>query len=122
MRGGKLDRRITIQVSIPVDDGSGYGTTSPGWATFSGAARIAAEIQDVLPSKSEGVADEIRIGIIPARVRIRYLSGITSAMRILIHDGAIDRVARITAGPAEMGRRRGIEFMIAEFSTQGDGA
>lgn len=116
MDAGKKRHRITIQVSTLVDEGGGYGPTTPGWATFNGAARIAAEIQDQLPSKSESAADGIRISARPARVRIGYRAGITSDMRILIH-GATDRVAKITAGPAEIGRRQGIEFMVEEYSS-----
>lgn len=120
MRGSQLDRRITLQVSIPVDDGSGYGTTTPGWVTF-GTPRMPAQIQDGLPSKSESASNGIRIGTFGARIRIRYLAGVTSDMRLLVH-GQNDRLMRIVGGPAEIGRREWLEFMVEEYSTQGEGA
>lgn len=116
MDAGKKNERITIQVSAPVDDGSGYGTTVPGWTAF--ASRIAAEFQDSLPSKSESAANGIRVATQPARVRIGYRTGITSAMRIIRH-GATDRTYQIVAGPAEIGRRAGIEMIVELYSTAG---
>lgn len=120
MQAGKKRNRITIQVNVPTQD-SGYGTEVASWGTYNGAARIAAEVQDVLPSKSESAAEGVRIGSRSARVRIGYRAGITSAMRILIH-GASDRTCRIVAGPAIIGNREAVEFMVEEFSTQGEGA
>lgn len=115
MKAGQLDRRVTIEVkSVSVN--TDYGTQTVTWATF--ASRIPAQVQDVLPSKSETVQQGIRIAAQPARVRIRYMSGITSDMRVVVH-GATDRLMQIIAGPAELGRREGIELVCEEYSTQG---
>lgn len=91
-----------------------YGPQPGGWTTF--AARIPAQVQDALPSKSESVQQGLRIATRPARIRIRYRAGITSDMRIIVH-GATDRTMQITAGPAEIGRREWLEFMAEEFSS-----
>lgn len=112
MRAGQLDRRITIESPSVVD--GGYGPQPGPWVAF--AARIPAQVLDVLPSKSESVQNGLRIAVQPARVRIRYLAGITSAMRVIVH-GATDRTMQITAGPAEIGRAEWTEFVITEFSS-----
>ena len=115
MKAGQLDRRITIEVKTTTVD-SEYGTETVAWTTF--AARISAQVQDVLPSKSESAADGLVIATRPARIRIRYVKNITSDMRLILH-GATDRTMQIIAGPAELGRREGIELMAVEYSTQG---
>lgn len=115
MRSGQLDRRITIERKTTAPDPD-YGTDVVTWTVF--ASRIAAQVQDVLPSKSESAGQGISIAAQPARVRIRYLAGITPDMRIVVH-GVTDRLMQITAGPAELGRREGIEFMAMQYSTQG---
>ena len=115
MRAGRLDRRITIEAKTSTVDPD-YGTETVAWATF--ASRISAQVQDVLPSKSESAADGLVIASRPARIRIRYRKNITSDMRIIVH-GDADRFMQIVAGPAEIGRREGIELMAAEYSTQG---
>lgn len=112
MRAGQLDRRISIEAPSVID--GEYGPTPGPWVAF--ASRIAAQVQDTLPSKSESVQQGLRIAVQPARVRIRYLTGINSAMRVTVH-GATDRVCDITAGPAEIGRREWLEFTITEFSS-----
>lgn len=113
MRGSQLDRRITIERKT-VTQNQDYGTESIAWAAF--ASRIPAQVQDVLPSKSESTQQGLRIAVQPARVRIRYLSGIASDMRVVVH-GATDRTMQITAGPAEIGRREWTELMVEEFSS-----
>lgn len=115
MRGSQLDRRITIQANTPTQD-SEYGTVVEGWATFAGAARIPAQVQDTLPSKSEATADGLRLAKHTARVRIRYLAGVTADMRVIVH-GESDRTMTIIAGPAEIGRREWLEFMCEDFTS-----
>lgn len=115
MFSGQLDRRITIEAkSVAVDPD--YGTQTVTWVAF--ASRIPAQVQDVLPSKSETAQQGIRIATQPARVRIRYMSGITSDMRVVVH-GLSDRMLQIIAGPAELGRREGVEMMCEAYSTSG---
>ena len=55
----------------------------------------------------------------PARVRMRYVPGITSAMRVIYLDRS-DRVMKIIAQPVELGRKFGLEFMAADFTTTGN--
>lgn len=111
---GQLDRRITLQQKSVTQDPN-YGTEVITWVTY-GTARMPAQVQDVLPGKSETLEQGLRQARRPARVRLRYLAGITSDMRVVLH-GSIDRTMQIIAGPAELGRREGIELMCEEYST-----
>jgi head-tail adaptor len=115
MQAGLLDRRITLErKTSTVDDD--YGTEIVTWVPF--ASRLSAQVQDTLPSKSETATDGLAMATRPARIRLRYLPGITSDMRLIVH-GTTDRLMQIVAGPAELGRREGIELMAIEYSTQG---
>ncbi len=116
MQAGKYDRRVTIEQKT-VTPHADYGTPVITWVPF--AVRIAAQVQDTLPSKTESVQQGIKINAKPSRVRIRYLSGVSSDMRVVVH-GLTDRVMQITGGPAELGRREGIEMVCEEYSTAGN--
>lgn len=116
MRGGQLDRRITIQRQQPVDDPI-YGPQPPGpndpWLNFS-PPRIPAQVQDDLPSKNERIDGAVQVQERPARVRIRYMRGITPDMRIVLHEET-DTIFQIVGGPAEIGRREWTEFTVKAF-------
>ncbi|OEZ80989.1 phage head-tail joining protein [Janthinobacterium sp. HH104] len=114
MRAGQLDRRVTIERPGMVE--GEYGPQPGGWVPF--AARVPAQVKDALPSKSETVQEGLSVATHPARLRIRYLRGITSAMRITLH-GDTDEVFQIVGGPAEIGRREWLEMTIEQYSTQG---
>lgn len=75
-----------------------------------------AEVQQVLPSRSESAGDGIVLSRRPCRIRCLYRDDITSEMRVLVHD----RVLEIVSGPVELGRRDGLELMCQEMSTQGE--
>lgn len=113
MRGGQLDRRITIQRPAVVEDEL-YGPQPGGWEDV--AARVPAQVWDDLPSKSESVTGGLRMADRPARVRIRYIRGLSSDMRIVVHN-EVDEVFQISGGPAEIGRREWTEFTIRAYSS-----
>ena len=117
MQIGKLDCRIRIESKQTVDDPL-YGPQAGAWAPF---ATVWANVEEVLPSRAETQAQGIRIEERPARVRIRYMLGITSDMRVIRLDRD-NRIMKIVSGPAEMGRREGIELMCTEYTTQGEAA
>ena len=50
---------------------------------------------------------------------MRYVPGINSAMRVIYLDRS-DRVMKIIAQPVELGRKFGLEFMAADFTTTGE--
>lgn len=110
---GALNRKVTIEAKQITQDPT-YGTEVVAWVPV--ATRIAANLQDVLPSRSEQVKQGIALATQPSRLRIRYRAGITAAMRIIVHGGT-DRICQIVAGPAELGRREGLEMMIEEYSS-----
>jgi SPP1 family predicted phage head-tail adaptor len=75
-----------------------------------------AEVFDILPSRSESQDANVVITRRPCRIRCLYRDDITSDMRVTIGD----RTLEIVAGPAEIGRRAGIELRCQELTTQGD--
>lgn len=111
---GRRDTLITIeQKSVTVDPV--YGTQVVSWSTL---GTEWAEVQDMLPSRGESVADGINIQRRPCRVRTLYRSDVNSTMRITFEGRAL----QIVAGPAELGRREGLEFICEEYSTEGEQA
>lgn len=117
MNIGQMDRRIRIEQRSTTQEAD-YGTRADTWTTV---ATVAAQIQEVLPSKGETQSD-MRLAERPARVRIRYLAGLSSDMRI-VDLSRSNRVMKIATPPIEIGgRRRWLEFMAADFSTSGAGS
>ena len=111
MNTGDLNRRILFQRKVAAP-----GFASAGKEAWEAATSLLwAQVQDVLPSRSEKLAEGMSIASRPARIRIRYREGITPDMRILY--GA--RTMQITAGPAELGNRDWLELMAEDYSTAG---
>lgn len=123
IRSGDLNRKIRIQ--RPVVDTAFDGAGSSTWEDLT-AAPLFANVQDTLPSRGERLADGLNIATRPARVRIRWRTDVAAYMRVLIGekvDGEWQtyRTAQIVTPPAEIGFRRGLEFMIEDYSTAGNG-
>ncbi len=113
LAAGDLDKEITFQKrSQTKDPRTGTVIKGGGWTNY---VTVRAQMQDVLPSRSERVAETLNIARRPVRVRIYYRDDIDSDMRILYGS----RVLHIVAGPAELGRRDGLELMAEEY-TSGD--
>jgi SPP1 family predicted phage head-tail adaptor len=112
MPAARRDRRITFMKAARTQDE--YG----GWTEgdFEPFATVWAEVQDILPSRAESVADGISMARRPCRIRILYRPDLTSDMQIEY----AGRTLRIISGPAELGRRAGLEFMAEELSTMGN--
>jgi len=108
-----LDRRVRLERPIADDsiDGAGAGR----WKLV---AECWANVQDALPSRGDRLGEGINIASRPARVRIRYRDGVTSAMRIVMGD----RVMQIVTQPAELGRREALEFMVEDYLPAGNPA
>jgi head-tail adaptor len=113
MRGGIFDRLVTFQKPATIDDPV-YGPQEGGWADF--ASRIPAQVIQNLPGAAESVQNGLKMADRPARVRIRYMRGLTSDMRVIVHNET-DEMYEISGGPAEIGRREGIELTIKEYSS-----
>ena len=117
MESGQFDRRITIWRPAPIDDPV-YGPQPGGWAVV--AARVPAQLLDDLPSKNERTDGAVKIAERPARLRMRYMAGITSDMKVTLHDGADasgDIDFQISGGPATVGRRQWMELTVKAYST-----
>lgn len=112
MKAGRLNRQITIQHKTGVTRDPVYNTLVEKWDEL---ATVWAEVQDMLPSRAERIADGINIARRPARIRMRFRTDIDSTMRISL-DG---REMRIVAGPVELGRREGLELIAEGLSTEG---
>ncbi|WP_242183230.1 head-tail adaptor protein [Sphingomonas sp. CARO-RG-8B-R24-01] len=127
LAAGSLNRRIRIEK--PVADSSFDGAGSGSWQQVT---ETRASVQDMLPSRSEKLADGLNIATRPSRVRIRYREDISASMRVLVgrylrDDSGVlywqtTRVAQITTVPAEIGNRDGLEFMVEDYSTAGNPA
>jgi SPP1 family predicted phage head-tail adaptor len=106
-----LCSRVTILTRVDAQE-SVYGTDTVTWTAL---ATVWADVQDVLPSRAERLADSIIIANRPCRVRMRWRSDITSTMRLQL-DG---RTLQIIAGPAKLGRREGLELVAEDLTTGG---
>ena len=113
LSAGSLNRRIRIERPVADDsfDGAGAGT----WALV---AEVSGEVQDMLPSRGEKLANGINVAARPARVRMRYRADVDASMRFVMGD----RIMQIISGPAELGFRDGIECMVEAYSTAGNTA
>ncbi len=110
---GTLDRRLRVE--RPVADTSFTGAGSGKWAFV---ANVSANVQDALPSRAERLGEGINMASCPARVRMRFRKDITAEMRFVMGD----RILQIVAGPAELGRREALEFMVEEYRPAGNPA
>ncbi|MCA3254934.1 MAG: head-tail adaptor protein [Alphaproteobacteria bacterium] len=118
LNAGDLDQRVRFERKVAGKD-STYGTPVDGWVPV---RSVWAQVQDVLPSRSEKVADGIAIAARPVRIRFAYRRGINSTMRVIWTDPATaqERILQIVGGPATLGNRDGIEIVCEDYSTAGD--
>jgi SPP1 family predicted phage head-tail adaptor len=116
MRAGALDARVRLETYTTTRDPH-YNTEVKTWAAF---ATVWAQVQDVLPSKAETVQASVGVAERPCRLRIRWLPGVRPDMRVVIlgETPDADRICEIVAGPAELGRREGIELLIKDYGRQ----
>lgn len=123
MRDRRRDTFVTFEARTTTQDPL-YGATVEGdWTKHCDAW---AEVQDVLPSRSESIDQSVSIQSRPARIRIDQFDGvgITAAMRVRIPADAVwpERVLRIISGPAFVQKSRELEFMAEQLSTEGQDA
>lgn len=85
------------------------------------AERWWAEVQDVLPSRSESVRQGLAQARNQVRLRMRWRDDLDSTMRVTVHGGAGgDVVYQIVGGPAEIGGRKGgLEMVLERYTTTG---
>lgn len=115
---GARDTEITFQQASVAKDAT-YRTQTKTWANLASHPTEWAEVQDILPSRAEGLEDGIDITRRPCRVRMLYRSDITAQMRVVIGG----RTLEIVSGPVALGspgRPDGLELICQQVSTQGD--
>lgn len=115
MRGSQLDRRTTWEYPVEAQDPV-YGSPTTTWTALD-ANPVYAQVQDVLPSKQEGVSQGVPVGTYRTRIRRRWRAGVTSAMRVTVHRAEGDEVFKIVGGPAEIGRRQWLEVLAERYTT-----
>lgn len=123
MNPGKQTRSITVEKKqVTVDPEYGTQITTwvplvalPGSPTI--AERFYAEIQDVLPSRSEAVLQGLAQNRLQTRLRMRWRDDIDSTMRVTVH-GDSDKIYSIISGPVEYGGRKDqLEMIIERYSS-----
>ena len=109
MNIGPLDRRVTIEYPVAAQDAE-FGTPVITWTLL---AVVWAEVQDVMPSRSEAVKQGLVTARNQTRIRYRHRKDVTSAMRMTVA-GSPDRVLQIIAGPAAIGARNSYSEVMCE--------
>lgn len=97
MQASKLRRVATIQQKSVSQDSS-YGSEQIAWTTF---ATVRAEVRDTIAD--ERVSDSVRTLTRRTVVVIRWLSGLTSDMRITLDDGRVFQIVSIAELPKKVG-------------------
>ncbi len=109
MNPGPLDTRIRIEYPASTQDAD-YGTPVPVWTLL---AVVWANVQDVMPSRSESVRQGLEVARNQTRIRYRFRQDVDSSMRVVIGS----RILQIVAGPAELGRHEYSEVICESAST-----
>lgn len=109
MNPGPLDTRIRIEYKVTTQDAD-YGTPVITWTLL---AVVWANVQDVMPSRSESVKQGLEVARNQTRIRWRYRQDVDSSMRVVIGS----RTLQIIAGPAELGRHEYSEVVCESAST-----
>jgi head-tail adaptor len=118
---GELDSLIRIERPKANDAFDSAGSAE--WEALPDGEQVWASVHDMLPSRGEKIASGINVAARPARVRMDYRDDVTAAMRFVdITDGVDGRVMQIISGPAKIGRREGVEFMVEDYSSAGNSA
>ncbi len=109
--------RDRVMIERPIASEAFNGAGSGTWQAID-PEPVWCEIEDMLPSRGERLADGINVASRPARVRMRYRADITPDMRFV--DG--DRVMQIVAGPAKIRGGAMLEFVVEDYSAAGNAA
>jgi len=111
----KFDKRCRVEQKQITQDPD-YGTEVITWILY---RVLWCNVLDVLPSRSESVAQGLSVARNQTRIRFDKTSdteAIDSSMRcILMRPGPI--IYQIVAGPAEVEKPRGIEIVAERYSS-----
>lgn len=107
----QLNDKVTIERRVLARDPE-YGTEVESWEPI--AARIWANVQDVLPSRAEQTNNGLRTGNQQARLRIRKRD-VQLTDRVRLHSRG-DKIMQVISGPALLDNRMFIEVMLEGYS------
>lgn len=110
---GRLNTRLQVERKV-----SDEAFDSAGSEKWEPVRKVWAEVRDVLPSRAERQDGGFTTVTGRSRVRMDYRTDITPDMRFI----GRGRTMQIVSGPAELGARDGIEFMVEDYSPAGGGA
>lgn len=101
MKAGLLDKRIVIQSQTQTQDT--YGAAVVTWATFKTVWA------DVIEAKNDEkfIASQ-KMDSVDYKMRIRYVSGVTTSMRVVFNSENYD-----IKGVQELGRKDGLMLFVA---------
>lgn len=122
MNSAKYIHQITIERPTTID--GEFGPQPGPWVPLVAqtgsptvAERMWAEMQDVMPSRSEAVKTGLATARNQTRCRMRWRDDVDSSMRVTWHRDS-DVVYAIIAGPADIGgRKEEIEMVLERFSS-----
>lgn len=112
MNIGALNFRGRIEYKVVTNDAT-YGTEVVTWTTL---ATRWCSLNDLLPRKGEAISSDLAINVNRARVRMRYCSDINSSMRF-VFSRPTEKIYNIVSGPAEIGNKDGVEFIVEHVSS-----
>lgn len=104
---GKLNKRCRIERPVTTLDPV-YGSPVTVWETLDTRW---CNLQDVMPSRDEQIRNGASMTKVRSRLRMRYTADIDTTMRVVIFRPT-EQIWNIIGGPAELGARDGVEFMI----------
>lgn len=110
----RLKHRIDLLARVAVRNEE-HGTDDWNWVEQE--TDIPAEVQDMLPSRAERIAEGIDVARRPCRIRVRYRTDVAIGMRLRIAGRTGEY--RIVSQPAELGWREALEFTAEQLSTEG---
>lgn len=122
---GEFLRFVSFEVP-PTGTDATYGTPTGDWTPLvyaPGSPAIAAkwrvEWMPVMPSRSESVRQGLEVAREQVRLRMRWRSDITAAMRVRLYGGS-ESLWQIVGGPTEIsGRKRFLEMVLEKHSSTG---
>jgi head-tail adaptor len=108
---GKLNKRCRVEYPVVTKDPV-YGSPVTVWETLDTRW---ANLQDAMPSRDEQIRNGASMTKVRSRLRMRYTADIDTTMRVVIFRPT-EQIWNIIGGPAEIGARDGVEFMIERVS------
>lgn len=102
----RIECKVTTEAETPQTDVDTWTLLGVRWCG----------LQDALPGRAESVRENVEVSQMPTRLRMRYCTDVTSGMRIIVNRPT-RKVYQIISGPAVLGDKAGVEFMVELVST-----